>query len=400
MKMTNVKILCRLLCICMVFVISADHWTEKTFATDAWFYDGVTIDKPFVQKSDDLSINIKANVRGSTSNLRYKFVWMKDHWKQWGVVQEFSRANFAIWKPSQSGDYTIYVDVRDSSGQTFTKMATCTIWCSEGATFAQGSSVQPNAIVDINAKLSPPRVLKNLQYKFVWMKDGWSKWGVIKNFSQSASARWITPRESGVYKIYVDVKGIDGKVSTGITDLILELPLNASDFLSMSESDVIEKIGPSFTANQKETGILASVSLAQFILESGYGKSELAVQTNNCFGMKKSLSGNSWDGSAWDGKSVYTKQTMEQEKDGTYITITADFRKYNSVIDSIADHSAYLLGAKNGDKLRYDGIKDEKNYRRVAQILKDGGYATNLTYMDKLCSIIERWSLTRYEYHD
>jgi flagellum-specific peptidoglycan hydrolase FlgJ len=46
----------------------------------------------------------------------------------------------------------------------------------------------------------------------------------------------------------------------------------------------------------KKSGILASVSLAQFILESGYGKSELAQKANNCFGMKKSLSGNTWSG--------------------------------------------------------------------------------------------------------
>ena len=56
--------------------------------------------------------------------------------------------------------------------------------------------------------------------------------------------------------------------------------------------------------------------MAQFILESGYGKSELAQNANNCFGMKTSLSGNSWSGSSWDGKSVYTKKTQEQNADG------------------------------------------------------------------------------------
>lgn len=77
--------------------------------------------------------------------------------------------------------------------------------------------------------------------------------------------------------------------------------------------------------------------------------------------------------------SVYTKKTKEQKADGSYVTITADFRRYGCVEDSIADHSAYLLGAKNGNKLRY------------------GGYATSITYVDKLCSIIERWKLTQYD---
>ncbi len=152
--------------------------------------------------------------------------------------------------------------------------------------------------------------------------------------------------------------------------------LQASALKNLSEADVIAKVGPLFTADQKASGILASVSLAQFILESGYGKSELAQNANNCFGMKKSLSGNTWGGSAWDGTSIYTKKTQEYEN-GAYVTVTADFRKYPSVEKSIADHSAYLLGAKNGTKLRYDGLKGCTDYKKAVQIIKDGGYATS-----------------------
>lgn len=171
----------------------------------------------------------------------------------------------------------------------------------------------------------------------------------------------------------------------------------ATSFASLSDADVIKKVGSLFTADQKKSGILASVSLAQFILESGYGKSELAQKANNVFGMKKSLSGNTWSGSSWDGRSVYTKKTQEQNKDGSYVTITADFRKYSSVEDSIADHSAYLNGAKNGSKLRYAGLKGCTDYKKAAQIIKNGGYATSLTYVDKLCDIIKRWNLTQYD---
>ena len=170
----------------------------------------------------------------------------------------------------------------------------------------------------------------------------------------------------------------------------------ASAFKNLSEADVIAKVGPLFTANQKKSGILASVSLAQFILESGYGKSELAQNANNCFGMKKSLSGNTWSGSAWDGKSIYTKKTQEEEN-GKMITITADFRKYGCVEDSITDHSAYLLGAKNGSAFRYNGLKGCTDYKKAVQIIKDGGYATSSTYIRNLCSIIERLNLTKYD---
>ena len=171
----------------------------------------------------------------------------------------------------------------------------------------------------------------------------------------------------------------------------------ATEFAELSEKEVIAKVGALFTADQKKSGILASVSLAQFILESGYGKSELAQNANNCFGMKKSLSGNTWSGSVWDGKSVYAKQTKEQNADGSYETITADFRKYGCVEDSIADHSAYLLGAMNGSKKRYNGIAGMTDYKKVVQIIKDGEYATSLTYVENLCSVIERWNLTQYD---
>lgn len=171
----------------------------------------------------------------------------------------------------------------------------------------------------------------------------------------------------------------------------------AAVFANLTEAQAVPVIGELCKADMKTNGVLASISAAQFILESGYGKSELAQNANNCFGMKKSLSGNTWSGSTWDGKSIYTKKTQEQNTDGSYVTITADFRKYPSVEKSVADHSAYLLGAKNGDKLRYAGLKGCTDYKKAAQLIKDGGYATSLTYVEKLCSIIEKWNLTQYD---
>ena len=172
--------------------------------------------------------------------------------------------------------------------------------------------------------------------------------------------------------------------------------MQATSLKNLSGAEVVAKIGPLFTANQKTSGILACVSMAQFILESGYGTSELAQQANNCFGMKTSLSWNSWPNSTWDGKSVYMKKTQEQNADGTIVTITADFRKYACVEDSIADHAAYLLGATNGSKKRYEGLVGCTDYKKAAQIIKDGGYATSHSYVQNLCNIIEQWNLTQY----
>ena len=170
-----------------------------------------------------------------------------------------------------------------------------------------------------------------------------------------------------------------------------------SIFLGLSTEEAVSKISELCRADMKKSGILASVSAAQFILESGYGKSELAQKANNCFGMKAFLSGNTWGGSSWDGSSVHTIPTQEQNPDGSYVAITADFRKYTCVEDSVADHSAYLLGAKKGRSKRYKGLAGCTDYRKAVQIIKDGGYATDLGYVNKLCNLIERFNLTQYD---
>lgn len=90
-------------------------------------------------------------------------------------------------------------------------------------------------------------------------------------------------------------------------------------------------------------------------------------------------------------------QTGEQNTDGSYVTVTADFRKYGSIEDSIADHSAYLLGAMNGSKKRYEGLAGCTDYKKAVQIIKDGGYATSLDYVQNLCRVIEQWNLTQFD---
>jgi len=163
----------------------------------------------------------------------------------------------------------------------------------------------------------------------------------------------------------------------------------------LSEEQKAAIIGKICQQDTQTSGILASVTAAQCILESGYLGTSLAQEANNCFGMKATLSGNEWEGSTWKGE-IYTKQTWE-EYVGQSVTIMADFRKYDSIEESLADHSAYLLGAKNGDSLRYAGLKGEKDYRTAIQIIKDGGYATDSRYVDKICSIIEKYNLTQYD---
>lgn len=267
-----------------------------------------------------------------------------------------------------------------------------TIECASDLTapYAMNSSVYDSLI-----KLCTDICQRNGKKKLLWLGDK----NKTLNYALAADEmvltvhRWFANKSCPGDWLYARLGDLAEKVTAALGG---SSGLQASSLKNLSEAEAVTKIGPLFTENQKQSGILACVSMAQFILESGYGKSELAQNANNCFGMKTSLSGNSWRGSSWDGKSVYTKKTQEQNTDGSYVTITADFRKYACVEDSIADYAAYLLGAMSGSRKRYEGLAGCTDYKKAAQIIKAGGYATSHTYVQSLCSIIERWNLTQY----
>ena len=170
----------------------------------------------------------------------------------------------------------------------------------------------------------------------------------------------------------------------------------ASDLKGLTEAERIEKIAPLYQDSMEKTGMLASVGIAQFCLESGYGTTDLAEFANNLHGMKKSLSGNTWSGSVWDGVSVYGKESPEVYS-GVTKMLYSEFRKYPNCEASIADRAAYFMNAMNGSEKRYPGIVGNKDYKSVINIIKAGGYATDPNYVSKLVNLVERWELFKYD---
>ncbi|WP_302275267.1 glucosaminidase domain-containing protein [Faecalibacterium prausnitzii] len=271
-----------------------------------------------------------------------------------------------------------------------------TIECASDLThpYAMNSAVYTSLI-----KLCTDICKRNGKTKLLWLGDK----NKTLNYAPASDEmvltvhRWYANKACPGDWLYSRLSDLAAKVTAALGTPVASTGLQAASLRDMESAEVVTKVATLFTANQKQSGILASVSMAQFVLESGYGKSELAQNANNCFGMKSSLSGNSWAGSAWDGHSVYTMQTGEQNTDGSYVTVTTDFRKYGSIEDSIADHSAYLLGAMNGSKKRYEGLAGCTDYKKAVQIIKDGGYATSLDYVQNLCRVIEQWNLTQFD---
>lgn len=123
-------------------------------------------------------------------------------------------------------------------------------------------------------------------------------------------------------------------------------------------------------------GIPASITLAQGILESGAGRSELTQKANNHFGIKCHTS--------WTGERVYHDDDEKGEC----------FRKYKDPKYSFRDHSLFL-----SQRTRYQGLfkLKKRNYKGWAKGLKKAGYATDPKYPNKLIDIIERNDLTRFD---
>lgn len=119
----------------------------------------------------------------------------------------------------------------------------------------------------------------------------------------------------------------------------------------------------------------------------GWGRSELAQKAYNFFGIKASKE--------WTGK-VYTKSTWEQRADGVKYEIKADFRKYNSISESIIDHDNFFVST-DWRKKNYKRVLEAANYKEQAQALRACGYATDLNYSDKLIRLIEEHKLYKYD---
>lgn len=137
----------------------------------------------------------------------------------------------------------------------------------------------------------------------------------------------------------------------------------------------IEKWSQVAVAEMYRSGVPASITLAQGMLESGNGKSELAVKGNNHFGIKCH---------DWKGPAVYFDDDKKHEC----------FRKYAHAEASFRDHSDFL---RYRDRYKFLFDLEPGDYKGWAYGLKKAGYATDPQYPQKLIRIIEEFNLSRFD---
>src|SRR5690554_7482667 len=173
-----------------------------------------------------------------------------------------------------------------------------------------------------------------------------------------------TPTDRSRESRVVDTKGDDKR------DVPVNMPYNTR------VENYINQFSGIAQEEMKQYGIPASIKLAQGILESGAGAGELAVKSNNHFGIKCHQ--------GWEGGRVYHDDDERGEC----------FRKYNDPKYSYRDHSLFLT-----QRSRYQDLfklrKDD--YKGWARGLRKAGYATDPRYPEKLIGIIERYNLQKYD---
>ena len=159
-----------------------------------------------------------------------------------------------------------------------------------------------------------------------------------------------------------------------LTVLVSLLPLWAKT--QTPQEKYIERYAAIAVSEMYRSGVPASITLAQGLLESGYGMSELALKSNNHFGIKCHNN--------WKGDKVFYDDDAKGEC----------FRKYDRPEDSFYDHSDFLRYRD-----RYKFLFDYKitDYKSWAYGLKKAGYATDPAYPKKLIRLIEEYRLHEYD---
>lgn len=150
--------------------------------------------------------------------------------------------------------------------------------------------------------------------------------------------------------------------------------------------DYITKYSRAAVLSMDRIGVPASIVLAQGVLESSAGTSDLATAANNHFGIK--CSGN------WTGK---TYKKIDDDRDPQGNPVESCFRSYATVEESFVDHGQFLRDPRKSTRYGFLFNLDRTDYKAWARGLQSAGYATSPDYADRLINLIERYKLYEYD---
>ena len=192
----------------------AKHATARIEVYKKYLIKGVSLE---TEDGDVATVGsnctIKVESEGDTSGLKYKFVWEKNNWSQWGSLRQFDSSNKCSWTPEVSGDVNIWVDIQDSNGAITTVHYPVSI---QKESFTYCSLSCDSSLIElgntIGVKADASGNTNYLMYRFVWSRNNWAEWGVAQS-SRINTLLW-TPSKPGDYTVYCDVIASDGSATT------------------------------------------------------------------------------------------------------------------------------------------------------------------------------------------
>ncbi len=157
--------------------------------------------------------------------------------------------------------------------------------------------------------------------------------------------------------------------------------------MTSQENEFLKTIVPAAQFSQRMCGVPASITIAQAILESGWGKSELAREGNNYFGIK------AIHAAGIGAAGSYIEFNTAEYEHGVRVTIPADFAKFRTVTGGFISHARLLAIAP-----RYKpAMAVRGNPAKFAEQLQACGYSTNPNYAASLMQLVNEFDLTQYD---
>ncbi|EEU29696.1 LysM domain protein [Limosilactobacillus coleohominis 101-4-CHN] len=157
--------------------------------------------------------------------------------------------------------------------------------------------------------------------------------------------------------------------------------ISAIHFSSNAHSQqFIESVAPGAIEGWRKYGVLPSVTVAQAIIESGWGRSGLSTEAHNLFGIKGS----------YNGQSVVMR--TREVYGGRSVYVNANFRAYPNNSASVEDHGNFLYSNS-----RYRNLLGDRDYASVARKLRADGYATDPNYANAIINMVQTYGLNRLD---
>lgn len=182
-----------------------------------------------------------------------------------------------------------------------------------------------------------------------------------------------------------------------VTVSCFALPFSARAAADLSGLNTIQQyftrvIGSLSRKDYYDTDVLASITLAQGVYESGWARYGLPVGGKNLFGIKAY---NTWSGMVYDQNEQILYDSYDAflvSKGQSYINTVSAWRAYPSWADSVHSHSALFL-----NESKYEAVVGEKDFEKAAYEIVDAGYCSDYGYATTVISLINKYGFTEYD---